>query len=91
MDPSAWSLQPNCHPSLLVPEILLEILSHLVPRHRGSLAAAAATCKFWVETALDILWRDGVDLIHLLHILSPTNTKKSGEVVRTLERPICLS
>ncbi|OBZ72753.1 hypothetical protein A0H81_06681 [Grifola frondosa] len=53
-------------------ELLFIILSHLDDR---SLSKVVTVCKQWSEIALDILWRDVVDLRRLLSILAPFTRK----------------
>ncbi|KAG9023499.1 hypothetical protein FRB95_012998 [Tulasnella sp. JGI-2019a] len=51
----------QCHPALLIDEVLLPIFATLLAGHRkGTLASAAVTCRAWSDPALDQLW-SGLD------------------------------
>ncbi|KAG9027829.1 hypothetical protein FRB95_007339 [Tulasnella sp. JGI-2019a] len=57
------------HPTLCIPEILLEILTRL---STTDLVRVAQTCKTWAEPALDIKWRTHrIKFSRLLSILAP--------------------
>lgn len=57
------------HQALLIPEVLLEIFSHVteepfelpagvISLSQKSLAAVATTCKTFYEPAMDLLWNE---------------------------------
>lgn len=72
---------PRHSASVLIPELLHEILSQLPLR---DVAMAAITCQGWKESALDILW-ETVDLVDLLNVLAPTR-KRAKELVSNRPR-----
>lgn len=62
----------GCHRALETFDILETVLKEA--RRAGSMrsiANCAAACSTWKEPALDALWREGVDIIHALEVLSP--------------------
>ncbi|KAG2348249.1 hypothetical protein BDR05DRAFT_956801 [Suillus weaverae] len=57
------------HQALLIPEVLLEIFEHVFTDREtplASLVVLATTCKAFYEPAMDLLWGEIPQLIHLL-------------------------
>jgi hypothetical protein len=59
------------------PELIYKIFSHL---SNSSNSASAQVCKAWSEIALDILWKDVVDLRHLFSQLPSLVEDENGLV-----------
>ena len=78
------------HHALEIQEILSNIFVYCSPSVLGKkpttdLAALARTCRAFKEPALDVLWRELVDLSQLARCLPEVSHKLEGNKVRRFQ------
>jgi hypothetical protein len=61
---SLWDM----HSALRIAELQQHVFAIC---HRKSLANLARTCKAFHETALDVLWRDDIEIAVLMRVMPP--------------------
>jgi hypothetical protein len=65
---SSATLPGPAHRVLFIPE-LLDIIFNFLDRDAN--VANACVCKRWSEIALDVVWKEVDDLLHLFRLLKP--------------------
>ena len=71
-DPSDIALAPS-HRVLFIPELLDIIFGFL---DRDTNVTNACVCKQWSEIALDVVWKEVNDLLHLFRLLKPISDQE---------------
>ncbi|KAG8864764.1 hypothetical protein FRB96_003350 [Tulasnella sp. 330] len=69
--PLSTPLTPH-HNLTLVEDVLLSIFWHL-EELKGTLKSAGLVCRAWYNPAMDVLWANSINLLHLLNVLSQIN------------------
>ena len=81
-DALAGSATLPAHRVLFIPELLDIIFNFL---NRDANVSNACVCKRWSEIALDVVWKEVDDLLHLFRLLKPISHQED-----TLEYVSCL-